>query len=142
MNEVTYNTSGALNRAHFALVSKQERALSSQESDQAVLDVFKTVKHRMTQPMQTGLTSTLGDFAKSWGLQLPSVPSWNPKQTSEDLLLLLYCYTAISNEGTRKLSEQDLRFALASAVTLAEAGATLNERRTGTTHICAESSSE
>jgi AP-4 complex subunit epsilon-1 len=66
-------------------------------------------------------------YTKFWNTHTDSVPQ---KQAREDLLLLLYCTQSLEG-GSRKLSVDELLFALPSALTLAEAGQTIEERRIG-----------
>lgn len=136
MENVTYTSSGALSRQHYALVSKQEQAASALEAERVTWDAYEEIKSRMgKRPRQTGSSSSIANLfaagARDWGLSLPSSSvAWNPKQTREDLLLLLYCRNS-SMESTRVISKDDLQFALPAALTLAEAGKTVDERRTG-----------
>ncbi|KAG8758720.1 hypothetical protein FRC14_007507 [Serendipita sp. 396] len=135
MENITFLSSGALNRAHYALVAKQERALSPEEADKAAWDVIEEVKNRMIRrPVET-ITSSIGDLfaagARGWGFNIPySNAVWNSRQAREDLLLLLYCQDSLTTEK-RSVSSHGLFFALPTALTLAEAGTTVEQRRTG-----------
>jgi hypothetical protein len=79
MENVTYQTSGALNRNHFALVSKQEHALSSQEADKATWECFHSIKRRMTRPSNGTASSFSGLLAgvRGWGLDIPTSSGWD-----------------------------------------------------------------
>ncbi|KAG8832121.1 hypothetical protein FRC17_001992, partial [Serendipita sp. 399] len=135
MENVTFLSSGALNRNHYALVAKQERALSSEEADKAAWDVVEDIKSRITRKSVDTIASSIGDLfaagARGWGFNIPySNAVWNSRQAREDLLLLLYCKESQTTKHG-KIYSQALFFALPTALTLAEAGSTVEERRTG-----------
>jgi hypothetical protein len=75
MENVTYLSSGALNRAHFALVSKQEQG---GRNDEVVWDTYSAIKGRMSRPSGAGIASSIGGFLNVTGLrlQLPAA-GWN-----------------------------------------------------------------
>jgi len=77
MESVSYPTSGALNRAHYALVAKIENASSSSEVESAILDVMNEVRHRILRGSRTGF-GRLEDLARGWGVHLPDVAAWDP----------------------------------------------------------------
>lgn len=80
MDNVSYQTSGALNRSHFALISKQEHALSSQEADEATWECFNAVKKRIVRPSDPYFPSSFGGLLASvrgLGLDIPLNPGWN-----------------------------------------------------------------
>ncbi|PVG00771.1 ARM repeat-containing protein [Serendipita vermifera] len=129
MENITYATSGALNRSHFSLVVKQEQASSRHSANEAARETFLAVKARMSKASNPEPT-TLGGLASRMGLSLPTTPVWNSRQAREDLLLLLYCRDSLL-EGGSQLSFKDLRFAVPTAFSLAEAGITMEERRAG-----------
>ncbi|EJD55640.1 ARM repeat-containing protein [Auricularia subglabra TFB-10046 SS5] len=99
-----YLSSGALNREHFALVNKVEEAASPQQADAYLVEEVDVVRRRLAR--RTSLS---------------------PAKCSDALILLLYCVTA----STIAPTHSDVQFALTHAVNLAEAGATLRQRRTG-----------
>ena len=76
MENITYLSSGALNRAHFALVSRQEQG--GRNEDEAVWQTYSAIKARMSSPSGAGLASSIGGFLNAAGLrlQLPA-PGWN-----------------------------------------------------------------
>ncbi|KAH9945906.1 ARM repeat-containing protein [Epithele typhae] len=98
---VPFSSSGAMSRAHYALVRKIESA-SPHAADQILLAEVHSIRNQLTRS-----TLTL-------------------KQCKECLILLLYCSMAI-NPG----AEVDLAFALPHALNLAEAGQTTQDKRTG-----------
>ncbi|KAI0723998.1 ARM repeat-containing protein [Cerioporus squamosus] len=105
--DVPFSSSGAMSRAHYALVRKIETA-SPQAADQILLAEVHSIRNQLTRS-----TLTL-------------------KQCKESLVLLLYCSMAI-NPGVHV----DLEFALPHAINLAEAGQTIQDKRTGYL-FCAE----
>ncbi|KAL1944674.1 hypothetical protein VTO73DRAFT_3104 [Trametes versicolor] len=105
--EVPFSSSGAMSRAHYALVRKIETA-TPQAADQILLAEVQSIQYQLTRS-----TLTL-------------------KQCKEYLILLLYCAMTV-NPGTHV----DLEFALPHAINLAEAGKTVQDKRTGYL-FCAE----
>ncbi|KAJ3554475.1 hypothetical protein NM688_g3093 [Phlebia brevispora] len=106
--DVPFISSGALSRAHYALVRKIETATSIPAADQVLLTEIETIRERLAR---AGLTE---------------------KQTKEYLILLLYCSMNLSVGLTVNMD-----FALPHAVNLAEAGRTVQNKRTGYMY-CAE----
>lgn len=77
MESVSYPTSGALNRAHYALVAKIENASSSSEVESVILGVINETRHRIL----SGSGSSFGrleDLARNWGVHLPTAVAWDP----------------------------------------------------------------
>ncbi|KAI0362383.1 ARM repeat-containing protein [Trametes cingulata] len=105
--EVPFSSSGAMSRAHYALVRKIETA-TPQAADQILLAEVQSIRHQLTR-------STL-----------------TMKQCKESLILLLYCSMSV-HPGTHV----DLDFALPHAINLAEAGQSIQDKRTGYL-FCAE----
>ncbi|RDX56517.1 ARM repeat-containing protein [Lentinus brumalis] len=99
--DVPFLSSGAMSRAHYALVRKIETA-TPQAADQILLAEVHSIRNQLTRS-----TLTL-------------------KQCKECLVLLLYCSMAV-NPGVHV----DLEFALPHAINLAEAGQTIQDKRTG-----------
>ncbi|OJT09138.1 AP-4 complex subunit epsilon [Trametes pubescens] len=99
--EVPFSSSGAMSRAHYALVRKIETA-TPQAADQILLAEVQSIQYQLTRS-----TLTL-------------------KQCKESLILLLYCAMTV-NPGTHV----DLEFALPHAINLAEVGKTVQDKRTG-----------
>ncbi|TBU35735.1 ARM repeat-containing protein [Dichomitus squalens] len=99
--DVPFSSSGAMSRAHYALVRKVETA-TPQAADQILLAEVQTIRNQLTRS-----TLTL-------------------KQCKEYLVLLLYCSMAV-NPGVHV----DLEFALPHAINLAEAGQTIQDKRAG-----------
>ncbi|KAI0705845.1 ARM repeat-containing protein [Cytidiella melzeri] len=106
--DVPFLSSGAMSRAHYALVRKIELANSPSQVDQIVLGEIDLIRSR---------------FARSVS---------NMRQTKEYLVTLLYCFNTLHNT-----EEVDLDFALSHAVNLAEAGQTVQNKRIGYLY-CAE----
>ncbi|KIO30469.1 hypothetical protein M407DRAFT_20526 [Tulasnella calospora MUT 4182] len=104
--EVTFNNSGAINRAHYALVQKIENASSPSLADDAIIQEIDTIRRR---------------FAKA-GFTPDS------RACREWLLILLHCSMAMTFELPRS---DYLEFALPAAVGLAGGGAKLSDRRVG-----------
>ncbi|KAJ8076998.1 hypothetical protein PM082_001421 [Marasmius tenuissimus] len=102
--DVPFATSGASSRAHYVLVRKLEEETSFIRADQHLADAVE---------------ATLRDLSNS---QL------SLKQRKEHLITLLYCYTTASAGA---LERGALNSALPHAVTLAEAGRTVAEKRIG-----------
>ncbi|KAH9857122.1 ARM repeat-containing protein [Lenzites betulinus] len=99
--DVPFSSSGAMSRAHYALVRKIETA-TPQAADQILLAEVHSIQYQLTRS-----TLTL-------------------KQCKEYLILLLYCAMTV-NPGTHV----DLEFALPHAINLAEAAQTVQDKRTG-----------
>ncbi|KAI8989666.1 ARM repeat-containing protein [Trametes punicea] len=99
--DVPFSSSGAMTRAHYALVRKVESS-TIQAADQLLLAEVQTIRQQLGRS-----TLTL-------------------KQCKENLILLLYCAMSVS-PGVRL----DLEFALPHAINLAEAGQTIQDKRTG-----------
>ncbi|CDO72933.1 hypothetical protein BN946_scf185002.g118 [Trametes cinnabarina] len=103
--DVPFSASGAMSRAHYALVRKIEAA-TPQAADQLLLAEVDRIRHHLARS-----TLTL---------------------CKENLILLLYCAMTV-NPGVHV----DLQFALPHAINLAEAGQTVQDKRTGYL-FCAE----
>ncbi|KAL0581811.1 hypothetical protein V5O48_000179 [Marasmius crinis-equi] len=102
--DVPFISSGASSRAHYVLVRKVEEETSLIRADQHLGDA---------------LDATLRDLSSS---QL------SLKQCKEHLIILLYCYTTASAGA---LERNALNNALSHAVTLAEAGRSVADKRIG-----------
>ncbi|KAF8583200.1 ARM repeat-containing protein [Ramaria rubella] len=102
--DISFLSSGAISREHYNLVQSVESAQTSQQVDYVLLSKIDVVRRR---------------FEKSRPTSYECVHS---------LILLLYCWTA-TNLG--QVTRAALYFALPHAATLAEAGNTLKEKRTG-----------
>ncbi|KAH9901574.1 ARM repeat-containing protein [Cubamyces lactineus] len=106
--DVPFSSSGAMSKAHYALVRKIESA-TPQAADQLLLAEVQSIRHQLGRS-----TLTL-------------------KQSKECLILLLYCAMTV-NPGVHV----DLEFALPHAINLAEAGHTVQDKRTAGYLFCAE----
>ncbi|KAH8106826.1 ARM repeat-containing protein [Cristinia sonorae] len=100
--DVPFMSSGAMSRAHYALVRKVETAASALAADSVLYAEAETVQSRLQNS-----TLTL-------------------KQIKESLVILLYCYNAVFPG-----SAMDLQSALPHAISLAEAGKTVQDKRIG-----------
>ncbi|OCH93386.1 ARM repeat-containing protein [Obba rivulosa] len=100
--DVPFSASGAMSRAQYALVRKVESASSPQLADQLLLVEIDAIRERL------------------------SASALSLAQCKECLIMLLYCSMSVSS-GTGA----DLEFALPHAVNLAEAGKTIQDKRTG-----------
>ncbi|KAI0748602.1 ARM repeat-containing protein [Daedaleopsis nitida] len=105
--DVPFSSSGAMSRAHYALVRKVE-STTPHATDQILLAEVHSIRNQLARS-----TLTL-------------------KQCKEYLVLLLYCAMTV-NPGVHL----DLEFALPYAINLAEAGQTIQNKRTGYL-FCAE----
>lgn len=74
---MSYPTSGALNRAHYALVAKIENASSSSEVESVILGVINEIRHRVLRGSGSGF-GRLEDLVRGWGVQLPTGAAWDP----------------------------------------------------------------
>ncbi|KAI0285247.1 armadillo-type protein [Russula brevipes] len=101
--QVPFISSGALSRAHYALVRKVELAQTAQQADDHLLDEVAAIRARLSRP---GFSSA---------------------QCREYLMVLLYC----SMNTVAGLPPGALEFALPHALNLAEAGSSIEERRAG-----------
>jgi hypothetical protein len=77
MESVSYPTSGALNRAHYALVAKIENTSSSSEVESVILGVINEIQNRILRGSGSGF-GRLEDLARGWGVQLPTAAAWDP----------------------------------------------------------------
>lgn len=77
MQSVSYPTSGALNRAHYALVANIENASSSSEVESAILGAINEIRQRILRGPGSGF-GRLEDLARGWGVHLSTVPAWDP----------------------------------------------------------------
>ncbi|KXN90161.1 AP-4 complex subunit epsilon [Leucoagaricus sp. SymC.cos] len=106
--DVPFISSGALSRAHYALIRKVEESTSEGSINRILEAEIKSIRERLARPGQ--------------------------KRSKEALILLLYCSmtatTSIFPPGT-------FDFALPHALSLAEAGSTIEDKRTGYL-FCAE----
>lgn len=113
MENVTYPNSGALNRAHFALVTKQEQAFSGLDADRATRDTFESIKSRMkgkrgspgtnvagvTNVMESSISGLLAAGARSWGLRIPTIaPGWDSVRPIQALWLICILTLPKTNE--------------------------------------------
>ncbi|KIL68894.1 hypothetical protein M378DRAFT_120105 [Amanita muscaria Koide BX008] len=101
--DVPFSSSGALSRRHYALVRSVESAATVQEVDKYLMAEI--------QSMRSSLTSR----------------NLTPALCKEYLVILLYCFNTIEHGFTSGL----LDFALPHAVTLAETGKTIEQKRIG-----------
>ncbi|KAI0082819.1 ARM repeat-containing protein [Panus rudis PR-1116 ss-1] len=106
--DVPFISSGAMSRAHYALVRKVETATSAHAADSVLLAEIEAIQDRLSHSTIT------------------------QKQVKECLVLLLYCTVA----ATPGVSPSVL-FALPHAISLAEAGKTIRDKRLGYV-FCAE----
>ena len=118
--EVPFISSGAISRAHYALVRKVETATSVPAADQVLLTEIETIRERLGRALSE----------VSWNTQV-SLYSRSPhvlqqKQTKECLVMLLYCSMTLSPGLAVNMD-----FALPHAVNLAEAGKTVQNKRIG-----------
>ncbi|KAF9445900.1 ARM repeat-containing protein [Macrolepiota fuliginosa MF-IS2] len=101
--DVPFISSGALSRAHYALVRKVEESTSEGVVNRVLEAEVRSIRTQLTQP---------------------SLPL---KQSKEALIVLLYCSMTVSSvfpQGT-------FDFALPHALNLAEAGTTMEDKRIG-----------
>ncbi|KAA1478331.1 ARM repeat-containing protein [Dentipellis sp. KUC8613] len=107
--DVPFISSGALSRAHYTLVRNVESAATPQDADHFLFAEIDSLRDSLSRP---GLTT---------------------KRVKETLILLLYCSVTLA----AGLRAGEMEFALPHAVNLAEAGASIQERRIGYL-FCAE----
>ncbi|TFY59621.1 hypothetical protein EVG20_g7714, partial [Dentipellis fragilis] len=107
--DVPFISSGALSRAHYTLVRNVESAATPQDADRFLFAEIDSLRDGLSRP---GLTT---------------------KRVKETLILLLYCSVTLA----AGLRAGEMEFALPHAVNLAEAGASIQERRIGYL-FCAE----
>ena len=86
MESVSYPTSGALNRAHYAMVAKIENASSSSEVESVILGVINEIQNRILRGSGSGY-GRLEDLARGWGVQLPTVAAWDPVSEQSSTVL-------------------------------------------------------
>lgn len=77
MESISYPTSGALNRAHYALVAKIENATSSSEVESAILGAINEIRQRVLPGPGSGF-GRFEDLARGWGVHLPTAAAWDP----------------------------------------------------------------
>lgn len=117
--DVPFLTSGAMSRAHYALIRRVETATSPSAVDQTVLAEIEAIRARFARGV-----SNMVRLSRSVSEQrLTPVAQ---KQTKEYLVLLLYCSMTLQDA-----EDVNLDFALAHALNLAEAGETVQNKRIG-----------
>ena len=116
--DVPFLSSGAMSRAHYALVRKVETAPSS--VDQIILAEVAAIRERLTRSMASIVCQSIRESAADL------TPCTLQKQTKECHILLLYCSMTLQDT-----EEVDFDFALSHAVNLAEAGETTQNKRIG-----------
>ncbi|TFK44520.1 armadillo-type protein [Crucibulum laeve] len=102
--DVPFISSGAMSRAHYAIVRKVESATSIPQADQALHLEIKSIREQLAHPNLT------------------------LKQRKERLIILLYCSMTVTSGF---LPTGSLEFALPHALNLAEAGHTVQDKRIG-----------
>ncbi|KAG5220080.1 Glycine-rich RNA-binding protein [Salix suchowensis] len=102
--DVPFASSGAMNRVHYSLVRKVEEAPSPGAADQLLQEEARAMQHELSQP---GLSK---------------------RRTKECLIMIMYCAMA-TTFGSLDHSVADS--ALPHAVTLAESGGTIQNKRIG-----------
>ncbi|KAJ7078870.1 armadillo-type protein [Mycena belliarum] len=108
--DVPFVSSGALSRAHYALVKNVESAPSPSIADSYIFKEVESIRSRLRHP------------------------HISIKETKECLIILLYCSMSISSHA---LPTPSFDFALPQAVNLAEAGKKIHEKQIGYL-FCAE----
>jgi hypothetical protein len=135
MESVSYPTSGALNRAHYALVAKIENTSSSSEVESVILGVINEIRNRILRGSGSGFgrledlaavgvfsfqqqrhgtllvssTRVFHSIITCLFIILPHISWCNQAKAREDLLLLLYCKTAGSSKRINA-KNSNLRF--------------------------------
>ncbi|KAF9528535.1 armadillo-type protein [Crepidotus variabilis] len=102
--EVPFHSSGAISRAHYAIVRKVETAPSVQTADQHIFLEIKAIEGQLMHPRLS------------------------PEKCKECLVILLYCSTAVTPGF---LPHDALDFAFSHAINLAAAGGKIEEKRIG-----------
>ncbi|RDB25374.1 AP-4 complex subunit epsilon-1 [Hypsizygus marmoreus] len=108
--DVPFHSSGAISRAHYALVRAVESCTSSQSANQYLAAEIKSIRRQL------------------------SSPALSLEQCKECLIRLLYCYNTASHGF---LPRDAFDFALSQAVSLAEASHSIGQKRIGYL-FCAE----
>ncbi|KAF5370844.1 hypothetical protein D9758_002115 [Tetrapyrgos nigripes] len=113
---VPFIESGASSRSHYVLVKNLESAESLQVADRIIVDQVYSTLDKLADP------------------KLSLTCPCRKRLCKEYLIILLYCYSNISNTGFLDIP---LENALSNAATLAEAGRTVADKRIGY-RFCAE----
>ncbi|KAH9977107.1 armadillo-type protein [Lactifluus volemus] len=121
--QVPFISSGALSRVHYSLVRKVELAQTTQQADGYLLDQVVAVRERLSRPGFSSVGSALLLSRKGFSLNIPDclVP----------VSRMSYPFAILFLSAVAGLPPGALEFALPHAVNLAEAGASIEERRTG-----------
>jgi AP-4 complex subunit epsilon-1 len=120
--DVPFISSGAMSRAHYALVRKVESANSPQLADRYLLSEIQSLRRGFEDPRLSLVRSLL------CGYRVQAANVKLQKQCKEYLIILMYCSMAITSG---LLSNGQFDFALPHAVSLAEAGHTVQDKRIG-----------
>ena len=107
-----------MSRAHYALVRKVETAASSYAADTVLLAEVEAIQGRL-------LHSTL-NLVRIIIFHYRVFSCLLQKQVKESLILLLYCSMTVNHDV-----DLDVLFALPHAISLAEAGKTIQDKRIG-----------
>ncbi|KAF7375959.1 Adaptin-N domain-containing protein [Mycena sanguinolenta] len=128
--DVPFVQSGALNRAHYALVRNVESAPSPEMADSYILKEVESIRYRLRHP-------TLSLVRVLLGLRhtLLKRATLSQNETKECLTVLLYCSMSITSAAS--LPTGSLDFALPQAVNLSEAGKKVHDKQIGYL-FCAE----
>lgn len=116
--DVPFLSSGAMSRAHYALVRKVETAASSYAADTVLLAEVEAIQGRL-------LHSTL-NLVRTIIFHYRVFLCLLQKQVKESMILLLYCSMTVNHDV-----DLDVLFALPHAISLAEAGKTIQDKRIG-----------
>ncbi|KAF9474581.1 ARM repeat-containing protein [Pholiota conissans] len=108
--DVPFHSSGALSRAHYAIVRKVETSSSVQSADQHLFLEIKSIQDQLLYP------------------------KFSPEKCKEYLIILLYCSTSVT---TGFLPADAFDFAFHHAINLAETGRKVEDKRIGYL-FCAE----
>lgn len=115
--DIPFVSSSAMNRSQYALVRKVENAGSLQAVDEILFAEINAIRGRLRKSSLVRPRALAGD-------SLSNIPQ---KECKESLVILLYC----AMTSTSTIVDLDLSFALSYAINLAEAGASVQDKRIG-----------
>lgn len=128
--DTTFASSGALSRAHYAIVRQVEEASSVQEADQALAFEVKRVHERLARAAPTIVSFPIlvaQGVTTNWGL------GWDLQSQCKECLVILLYISSVALPGF--LVPGSFEFAFPHALNLAEVGRTIEEKRIGASSL-------
>ena len=119
--DVPFHSSGALSRAHYAIVRKVESSSSVQSADQHLFLEIKSIQDQLLYPKLSPVSALI--ICSAYFSRVPF-----QEKCKEYLIILLYCSTSVT---TGFLPADAFDFAVHHAINLAETGKKVEDKRIG-----------